>query len=54
MPLSTYGNEADSRLADGPPFGEQKAMRVALAPTARLMGYSSHYVRFGPRHNALD
>jgi quercetin dioxygenase-like cupin family protein len=49
MQLSTYGNEADSWLADGPPLGVQKAMRVLLAPTARLMGYSNHYVQFGPR-----
>ena len=49
MQLSTYGNEADSWLADGPPLGVQKAMRVVLAPTARLMGYSSHYEQFGPK-----
>ena len=48
MQLSTYGNEADSWLADGPPLGVQKAMRVALAPTARLMGYSNYYEQFGP------
>ncbi|MEO5857621.1 MAG: cupin domain-containing protein [Pyrinomonadaceae bacterium] len=49
MQLSTYGSEADSWLADGPPLGVQKAMRVALAPTARLMGYSNHYEQFGPK-----
>ena len=49
MQLSTYGNEADSWLADGPPLGVQKAMRVVLAPTARLMGYSSNYEMFRPR-----
>ena len=49
MQLSTYGNEADSWLADGPPLGVQKAMRVVLAPTARLMGYSSNYELFRPR-----
>ncbi|MDI1242428.1 MAG: cupin domain-containing protein [bacterium] len=49
MQLSTYGNEADSWLADGPPLSVQKAMRVALAPTARLMGYSNHYEQFGPK-----
>lgn len=51
MQLSTYGNEADSWLADGPPLGVQKAMRVVLAPTARLMGFSSHYesYRLRPR-----
>ena len=48
MQLSTYGNEADSWLADGPPLVVQKAMRVALAPTARLMGYSSRYEQFSP------
>ena len=49
MQLSTYGSEADSWLADGPPLAVQKAMRVALAPTARLMGYSSHYEQYGPK-----
>lgn len=49
MQLSTYGNEADSWLADGPQVGVQKAMRVALAPTARLMGYSSFYEGYGPK-----
>ena len=49
MQLSTYGNEADSWLADGPPLGVQKAMRTALAPTARLMGYSNNYEMFRPR-----
>ncbi len=49
MQLSTYGDEADSWLADGPPLGVQKAMRVALAPTARLMGYSNYYEQFGPK-----
>jgi mannose-6-phosphate isomerase-like protein (cupin superfamily) len=49
MQLSTYGNEADSWLADGPPLGVQKAMRVVLAPTARLMGYSSNYELFRPK-----
>lgn len=49
MQLSTYGNEADSWLADGPSLGVQKAMRVVLAPTARLMGYSNHYEQFGPK-----
>jgi mannose-6-phosphate isomerase-like protein (cupin superfamily) len=49
MQLSTYGNEADSWLADGPPLAVQKAMRVLLAPTARLMGYSSKYEQFRPR-----
>lgn len=49
MQLSTYGNEADSWLANGPQVGVQKAMRVALAPTARLMGYSSFYEGYGPK-----
>ncbi len=49
MQLSTYSREADSWLADGPPLGVPKAMRVVLAPTARLMGYSNHYEQFGPR-----
>lgn len=49
MQLSTYGNEADSWLADGPPLGVQKAMRIVMAPTARLMGYSSYYEAYGPR-----
>lgn len=49
MQLSTYGNEADSWLADGPPLGVQKAMRFALAPTARLMGYSGYYEQFSIR-----
>jgi hypothetical protein len=49
MQLSTYGNDADSWLADGPPLGVQKAMRVTLAPTARLMGYSGYYETYGPK-----
>ena len=49
MQFSTYGNEADAWLTDGPPLGVQKATRVLLAPTARLMGYSNHYVEFRTR-----
>lgn len=49
MQLSTYGTAADSWLADGPPLFAQKAMRVLLAPTARLLGYSNYYPQYGPR-----
>lgn len=50
MQLSVYGNEADSWLADGPPLNVQKAMRVILAPTARLLGYKNYYEEYRPRH----
>jgi quercetin dioxygenase-like cupin family protein len=49
MQLSVYGNDADSWIADGPPLVVQKAMRVALAPTARLLGYSNYYPEYAPR-----
>lgn len=49
MQLSVYGNNADSWIADGPPLAVQKAMRVAMAPTARLLGYKSSYEEYRPR-----
>lgn len=48
MQLSVYGNDADSYIADGPPLPVQKAMRVLMAPTARLLGYRNHYEEYRP------
>ncbi len=50
MQLSVYGNEADSWLADGPSLNMQKALRVTLEPTARLLGYKNYYEEYAPRH----
>jgi mannose-6-phosphate isomerase-like protein (cupin superfamily) len=50
MQLSVYGNEADSWLADGPSLNVQKALRVTLEPTARLLGYKNYYEQYAPRH----
>lgn len=47
--LSVYGSDADSYIADGPPLGVQKAMRVVMAPTARLLGYRRYYPEYKPR-----
>ena len=49
MQLSVYGNDADSWLADGPPLAVQKAMRTAIEPTARLLGYRDYYEQYRPR-----
>ncbi len=49
MQLSVYGSDADSYLADGPPIAVQKAMRSAMAPTARLLGYKTHYEQYRPQ-----
>ncbi len=51
MQLSVYGTEADSYIADGPSLGMQKAMRVMMAPTARLLGYSNYYQTYAPKHD---
>jgi quercetin dioxygenase-like cupin family protein len=48
MQLSVFGDDADSWIADGPSLGIQKVLRVVMAPTARLLGYSDHYEDFGP------
>ena len=50
MQLSVYGDDADSWIADGPPLGVQKAMRVIMSPTARLMGYKNYYEQYKPQH----
>jgi mannose-6-phosphate isomerase-like protein (cupin superfamily) len=50
MQLSVYGSEADSWIADGPPLPVQKAMRVMMAPTARLLGYKYYYEEYRPKH----
>ena len=52
MQLSVYGNDADSWIADGPPLAVQKAMRVVMAPTARLLGYKNYYKEYGPKRSA--
>ena len=49
MQLSVYGDDADSYIADGPSLGMQKAMRVVMAPTARLMGYKYYNEEFRPK-----
>lgn len=46
MQLSVYGRDADSWLANGPPLLVQKAMRVLMAPTARLFGYKNYYAEY--------
>ncbi|MEQ1606508.1 MAG: cupin domain-containing protein [Pyrinomonadaceae bacterium] len=51
MQLSVYGNKMDAYLADGPPVPVQKAMRVVLAPTARLLGYRAYYPEYRIVHN---
>jgi hypothetical protein len=48
MQLSVYGNDADSWIADGPSLNTQKAMRVIMAPTARLLGYKNYYPEYKP------
>lgn len=48
MQFSVYGDDADSWIADGPPLGVQKAMRVLMAPTARLLGYKYYYEEYRP------
>ena len=50
LQLSVYGNDADTWIADGPSLNTQKAMRVILAPTARLLGYRNYYAEFKPKH----
>jgi mannose-6-phosphate isomerase-like protein (cupin superfamily) len=49
MQLSVYGSDADSWIADGPPILVQKAMRVVMAPTARLLGYKNYYAEYKPK-----
>ncbi|HMQ02964.1 MAG TPA: cupin domain-containing protein [Pyrinomonadaceae bacterium] len=51
MQLSVYGEDADSYVAEGPSLSMQKAMRVVMAPTARLLGYKYHYPEFKPIRN---
>jgi mannose-6-phosphate isomerase-like protein (cupin superfamily) len=49
MQLSVFGTEMDSWLASGPPLPVQKAMRILLEPTARLLGYRNYYPEYHPR-----
>jgi mannose-6-phosphate isomerase-like protein (cupin superfamily) len=49
LQLSAFGNGMDSWLAGGLPIAIQKAMRVGLEPTARLLGYNSYYPEHRPR-----
>lgn len=51
MQLSVYGSDADSYIAEGPPLSVQKAMRVLMEPTARLLGYKDDYEEFRPKHS---
>ena len=50
MQFAVYGTEADTYIADGPSLGTQKAMRVIMAPTARLLGYKNYYEEYKPKH----
>jgi hypothetical protein len=50
MQLSVYGNDADTWIADGPSLNMQKALRVIMAPTARLFGYKNYYEEYKPKH----
>ena len=49
MQLSVYGNDADSWITNGPQLPVQKAMRVVMAPTARLLEYRNYYEEYVPR-----
>jgi len=48
LQLSVYGDDADSWIAGGPPLAVQKVMRVAMEPTARLVGYRNYYEQYRP------
>jgi quercetin dioxygenase-like cupin family protein len=48
LQLSAFGNGMDSWFVGGPPIAIQKAMRIALEPTARLLGYKSYYPEHRP------
>ncbi|MFL6467618.1 MAG: cupin domain-containing protein [Pyrinomonadaceae bacterium] len=50
MQFAVYGTEADTYIADGPSLGMQKALRVVMAPTARLLGYKNYYEEYKPKH----
>ena len=49
MQFAVYGTEADTYVAGGPSVGMQKAMRVVMAPTARLLGYKNYYEEYKPK-----
>ena len=49
LQFAAFGTEADSYIADGPSLGTQKAMRVIMAPTARLLGYKNYYAEYKPK-----
>ncbi len=48
MQLSAFGNEMDTWLANGPPIIVQRAMRILMEPTARLLGYKNYYPEHRP------
>ena len=50
LQLSVYGNDADTWIADGPSLNMQKAIRVIMAPTARMLGYKTYYGEYKPNH----
>ena len=49
LQLAAFGNGMDTWIANGPPVAMQKAMRIVLGPTARLLGYRPHYEKYRPR-----
>lgn len=49
LQLSVHENDADTWIADGPSLNMQKAMRVLLKPTARVLGYKNYYEQYRPR-----
>jgi quercetin dioxygenase-like cupin family protein len=49
LQFAAFGTEADSYIADGPSLGTQKALRVIMAPTARLLGYRNYYEEYKPK-----
>jgi len=49
LQFSVYGTSADSWIADGPPLPVQKALRIVMAPTARVLGFKNYYEQFRPQ-----
>lgn len=49
LQLAAFGNGMDTWIANGTPVSIQKAMRIVLGPTARLLGYRLHYEKYRPR-----
>lgn len=50
LQLSVYGDDFDSKIV-GPPIAAQRLISNAIAPTARLIGYSNYYEEYKPKRN---